>query len=56
MIDKLGGRKFTYALLVTVLGFALVLVGKVPASDYLTFVGIIGATYVVGNVASKATK
>jgi hypothetical protein len=54
MIKALGGRKFIYALLVTILGFVLVLVEKVPASDYLTFVGVIGATYVLGNVANKA--
>ena len=56
MIEAIGGRKFAYALLVTILGFALVLAGKVQASDYLTFIGIVGATYVVGNVTSKATK
>ncbi len=56
MIKALGGRKFIYALLVTVLGFVLVLVEKVPASDYLTFVGVIGAEYVGANTITKFSK
>jgi hypothetical protein len=55
MIEKLGGRKFTYALLITTLGFVLVCLDKVTATDFLTFVGVVGTTYVIGNVASKAT-
>jgi len=55
MLEKVGGRKFIYAVLITLLGFALVVLEKVTAEAFLNFVGIVGATYVLGNVATKIT-
>ena len=50
------GRKFIFAILVTILGFILVLTGYVKAVDWQTFVILIGATYVIGNISDKITK
>jgi hypothetical protein len=51
--DNLGGRKFIFAILAVVLGFVLVLADRIVASDFLTFVGVVGATYVLGNVLDQ---
>lgn len=56
MIEKLGGRKYLYSLLVTFLAFLLVLAGKVDSESFLKFVGAIGAIYTAGNTASKFSK
>lgn len=53
MLEKLGGRKFLFAVLVVVLGFVLVLTAHVGANDWLGFVEIVGGSYILGNVASK---
>jgi len=56
MIEKLGGRKYLFSLLVTFLAFLLVLAGKVDSESFLKFVGAIGAIYTAGNTASKFSK
>lgn len=48
-----GGRKFFYILLVTLLAFILVLTEDIGAKEFLTFVGIVGAEYITGNVLTK---
>lgn len=53
MIEQLGGRKFLFALLVSVLGFVLVLTKSLTSQEYLKFLEVVGATYVLGNVVSK---
>jgi hypothetical protein len=55
MIESLGGRKFIFALVATLLGFGLVLSGSLFPQDFLDFVKFLLATYVVGNVATKVT-
>ena len=52
-INDLLSRKFLFAILATALAFVLVLTDKVVAQDFLAFVGVIGAQYVLGNVVSK---
>ena len=52
MIDKLGGRKFIYAILVLVMSFALVVAGKLETQAFLSFAEMVGGIYVIGNVAS----
>lgn len=52
-IKNAGGRKFVFAFLSAVLSFVLVVMGKVSAENWFTFMGVIGATYVIGNVTSK---
>lgn len=52
-INDLLSRKFLFAILATVLAFVLVLTDKVAAQDFLAFVGVIGAQYILGNVVSK---
>lgn len=56
MIDKLGGRKYLYSLLVTILAFVLVLMGKIDSESFLKFVTGIGAIYTAGNTVSKFSK
>lgn len=55
MIDQLGGRKFVYTLLLTIIGFIFVLIGKMTAKEYLDFCIVIGGIYTAGNVVSKFT-
>lgn len=51
--DSIGGRKFIYAVLAVALSFVLVIMGKLSADSWTTFVSIIGGIYVVGNVADQ---
>ncbi len=51
--DSIGGRKFVYAVLAVALSFALVILGKLTADSWTTFVSIIGGIYVIGNVADQ---
>lgn len=53
MIDKLGGRKYLYTLLITLLAFILVLVNKITAKEFMDFAILVGGVYTAGNVASK---
>lgn len=50
------GRKFVFAVLVTILGFILVLFGKVSAGDWQNFVMVISGIFVVGNISEKIVK
>lgn len=52
-MEKLGGRKFIFATLVTILAFILVVLERVTSLQWLQFVIVVGATYVIGNVSSK---
>ena len=56
MIEKFGGRKFLYSLLITLLAFILVLAGKIDPESFLKFVMGIGALYTAGNTVSKFSK
>ncbi len=51
IIDQIGGRKFLFALYAMTLGFVLVLTKFVHADAWLGFINLLGATYIVGNVA-----
>lgn len=53
MIEKLGGRKFILGMTLVVMGFVLVLTGRITADTFFSFAEVVGGTYVVGNVASK---
>ena len=52
-MDAFLSRKFIFALLLTALGFTLVMVGKVSSEAFLDFAKWVGGIYVVGNVANK---
>lgn len=54
MTDKLGGRKFIFALLVTILGFSLVVLHQVNPKDWFAFIQLIGGIYVLSNMSEKA--
>ena len=53
---KFLSRKFIFAVLITLLSFILAIQGKIDADKWLAFVGVVGATYIVGNVMSKNEK
>jgi len=53
MDEPLLSRKFIYAVLVVILGFALTITNNVSAEEFFKFSELIGLTYVIGNVASK---
>jgi hypothetical protein len=55
MIEKLGGRKFIFAIIAIILGFALVQTNHIEAQQFITFVEYIGTVYVAGNVIARAT-
>ncbi len=50
MIEKLGGRKFIYALIVVVMVFVGWILGKLDAQQFINFATSIGGIYVAGNV------
>lgn len=52
MLDVLGGRKFIFALFLTILTYSLVVMGKLAADAFITFALGIGSVYVIGNVAA----
>lgn len=54
--NPLLSRKFLLSLLLIVLSFVLVLVGKIEAKDWLDFSIFLSGIYTVGNVSSKFVK
>ena len=52
-LKPLLSRKFIYAMLSVTLAFVLVCLDRVQAKEFLTFVEVIGFTYILGNVATK---
>lgn len=50
MLDKLGGRKFIFGILLIICGLILVALNKATADSFLNFAMVVGATYVIGNV------
>ncbi len=55
-MNNLGGRKFVFCLLLTVLSFVLVLVKSLTPREWIDFVTIIGGIYVAGNVGTKLSE
>ena len=53
MDNNLLSTKFLYAVLVTILGFVLTIMGNVPADLFFNFCELIGSIYVLGNVVQK---
>ncbi len=51
--SPLLSRKFLLSLLLIVLSFVLVLVGKLGTKEWTDFVMIISGIYTIGNVSSK---
>jgi len=51
MIDKLGGRKFLFAILALILSFVLVVLKIVEAKDFLEFIKWVAGIFVVGNAS-----
>ena len=52
-MDQLGGRKWVYTLLVTVLGFSLVLFHYATAQQFFSFIVIIAGMYIGGNLGDQ---
>jgi len=56
IFDKVGGRKFTGFVFITILGFVLILVKDIKtATDFMTFAFGMFGLYVAGNTISKFT-
>ncbi len=55
MDNKFLSRKFLFALIITFLGFGLVLGKYVSAKDWMGFVEVVGGTYVLGNSIEAVT-
>jgi hypothetical protein len=55
-LERVGGRKFIFAILVVILSFVLVITKTLPVITWLDFVTTIGGIYVIGNVVTKFTK
>jgi hypothetical protein len=53
MLEKLGGRKFVFAILVILLGFVLVLTKVATSDQWMKFVEVVGSSYIIGNVVTK---
>lgn len=53
-MNSLGGRKFIFTVLCLLISAVFVLMNKLSAEAFITFANILGATYVIGNVAQKA--
>lgn len=53
MLEELGGRKFLFAILVTVLGFVMVVTQVATSDAWMKFVEVVGGSYILGNVVSK---
>jgi hypothetical protein len=55
MIDKLGGRKFMFGMVLLVMNFILVLMDKLTPDAFMVSGAVIGGTYVIGNVLGHVT-
>ena len=56
MISLLGGRKFFFAILTSVLVFVLTTLQMVTPEQFIKFLEFIGVSYIIGNVANKAVE
>jgi heme/copper-type cytochrome/quinol oxidase subunit 4 len=54
--SPLLSRKFLLSLLLTILSFILVLIGKLTAKEWTDFVMIVAGIYATSNVATKIVK
>ena len=55
MINKLGGRKNVFALLVFVVATALVVGTKISSDQWVDIIKWLAATFVIGNAVEHAT-
>ena len=46
-------RKFLFCLLLTILSFVLVLVGKLTPKEWTDFAMVVGSIYIVGNMGVR---
>ena len=54
--SPLLSRKFLLSLLLVILSFVLVLIGKLTSKEWIDFVMVISGIYTLGNVSSKFVK
>ena len=53
MKEILVSKKFIFALVVSIMGFVLVVIKETDAETFFKFVELIGGIYVVGNISDK---
>jgi len=51
-VTRLLSRKFIFGLVLLCMGFYLTAVGKVDVQQFFVFAAAVGATYVIGNIAT----
>lgn len=54
-MDTLGGRKFIFGLIITFMGFGLVIGKYIDVQFFFNFINIVFATYIVGNVGESVS-
>ena len=52
-MEKLGGRKFLFCLLLTVLSFVMVITKSLTPKEWTDFVMVVGGIYIIGNVGVR---
>ena len=50
----MNSKKFLFGILLAILSFILVLAGKLSATEWVTFVGVVGGLYVIVNVSEAS--
>lgn len=55
MIEKIGGRKFIFSILISIVSSIALIVGKITFKEWSDFEIVIGGLYILGNVGSKLT-
>ena len=51
--NTFASKKFIFALVLSIMGFVLVLLDKTTTEFFFKFVEIVGITYVIGNINDK---
>lgn len=48
-----ASKKFVFALVLSIMGFVLVILDKTTTDFFFKFVEVVGVTYVIGNINDK---
>lgn len=52
-LEKIGGRKFIFAMFVMSLAYVLVILKLMTTAEWVTLSKFIGSAYIIGNIATK---
>lgn len=51
-MEEFKSKKFVFGMMLAIMGFVLVIIGKFPVEQWAIFEGSIGLTYVLGNIGA----